>query len=182
MPPPLRSYLPAFERTTLPKPPGDMHVTPTIPITVQLFLFEPMPCPLNSSILKRRGLSGRTPLQREIVETLRSEENGTTAKQIAEAVGCTKRHVLKTLPELEGVTRDEGAGKYGADVYSAGDVPENGEADLQLEKFEDDETTCSIDIRDTLESTVEPSTIVAEPMRGKIPTDGASGPPGGGGT
>ncbi|PSP83305.1 hypothetical protein BRC96_09010 [Halobacteriales archaeon QS_6_64_34] len=60
-----------------------------------------------------------TDLQREIIDAL-AERPSVTAREIADAVDCSKRHVLETLSKLEGeelVEREEGAGDYGADVY-----------------------------------------------------------------
>ncbi|WP_126663767.1 hypothetical protein [Haloterrigena salifodinae] len=122
-----------------------------------------------------------TETQREIVEELRSSTDGAPAKKIADELDCSKRHVLKTLRSLEGATRDEGAGKYGADLYHAGDMPENGEADLRLEDFEDATSTWEIALHDTLVSTIEPATT-AEPMKEGPTSDGLAGPPGGGET
>ena len=60
-----------------------------------------------------------TDLQREVIDALTSRADA-TAKEIADDVGCSKRHVNETLRRLEEkdlVEREEGAGYQGADVY-----------------------------------------------------------------
>ena len=60
-----------------------------------------------------------TDLQREIVAALQARPSA-TAREIADVVGCSKRHVLETLDRLEErdlVERGDGIGPYGADVY-----------------------------------------------------------------
>ena len=60
-----------------------------------------------------------TELQRDVIDAL-TERADATAREIADAVGCSKEHVRETLGRLEEkglVDREEGAGAYGADVY-----------------------------------------------------------------
>ena len=60
-----------------------------------------------------------TDLQRDVIDAL-TERADATAREIAEAVDCSKEHVRETLGRLEEqdlVDREEGAGAYGADVY-----------------------------------------------------------------
>jgi len=60
-----------------------------------------------------------TDTQRAIVDAL-AERPHATARELADAVGCTKEHVRETLARLadrELVTRRSGAGDHGADVY-----------------------------------------------------------------
>ena len=62
-----------------------------------------------------------TQKQGEIIQSLKSDE-WMTAKEIAEKIDSTKRHVLKTLKKLrerEILDCEKGAGAYGADLYRA---------------------------------------------------------------
>ena len=62
-----------------------------------------------------------TQKQARIIRALKSDE-WLSAKDIAEKMDSTKRHVLKTLKKLRGrdvVDCKKGAGKYGADLYRA---------------------------------------------------------------
>lgn len=62
-----------------------------------------------------------TAKQAEIIQSLKSDA-WLTAKEIADEIDSTKRHVLKTLKKLRDrdiVDYREGAGKYGADLYRA---------------------------------------------------------------
>jgi hypothetical protein len=61
-----------------------------------------------------------TDLQQEIIETLANTPDATT-KAIAETVDCTREHVRTTLQDLQErglVSREAGAGAYGADIYA----------------------------------------------------------------
>lgn len=70
--------------------------------------------------------------QRQIAEYLRDHETA-TARDVAEAVDCSKQHALETLSELENrglATAEAGAGKYGATVWASDNVPTTGTASL----------------------------------------------------
>jgi len=59
--------------------------------------------------------------QRERLEYVRESGSGVTARDVAEATGCSKRTAIRTLQRAaeEGVLeRTPGTGPYGADVYS----------------------------------------------------------------
>lgn len=92
--------------------------------------------------------------QREIVAHLRDADT-TTAREIAEAVGCSKQHALDTLDKLctRGlVTAEEGAGKFGATVWEAGNLPATGTASVQQ--------TTNRDVEDQYNVTVGGLTLV----------------------
>ncbi|PGF16168.1 hypothetical protein CP556_08615 [Natrinema sp. CBA1119] len=79
-----------------------------------------------------------TDLQEEIVDELRSSDRSRTAKEISEAVGCTKEHVRQTLERLSddefgepAVHVSEGVGSHGATLYSESGLPSVGFVDLQ---------------------------------------------------
>jgi DNA-binding transcriptional ArsR family regulator len=60
-----------------------------------------------------------TEKQREIIESLQNNTES-TAKEIAEGLDVTKRHVLKTLNRLRArglIECEEGVGSYGADLF-----------------------------------------------------------------
>ena len=70
--------------------------------------------------------------QQRIVEYLR-EHPGSTAREISEAVGASKRHVQKTLKRLADddlVTIREAAAKHGADVFDDIEVDSDGIVEL----------------------------------------------------
>jgi hypothetical protein len=71
-------------------------------------------------------------LQREIIEELRDRDRA-TAREIQDAVGCSKEHVADTLNRLadaDKVRVREGVGDYGADVYRDDDTGVNGVVSL----------------------------------------------------
>jgi len=80
-----------------------------------------------------------TSTQRQIVETLRESPRSLTAREISTRVGCTKRHVQKTLAKLipdedDGrhgpVQAIDNAGPNGATLYSSSGLPNSGVADI----------------------------------------------------
>ncbi|WP_238709284.1 hypothetical protein [Natronorubrum halophilum] len=78
-----------------------------------------------------------TDLQEEIVDELRSSDRSRTAREISEAVGCTKEHVRQTLERLSdnefgepAVHVSEGVGPHGATLYSGSGLPSVGFVDL----------------------------------------------------
>ncbi|MFB6237537.1 MAG: hypothetical protein ABEH81_04115 [Halopenitus sp.] len=76
--------------------------------------------------------------QREIVAALRDSTRALTAREISNAVDCSKRHVQKTLSRLlpDGDDRRgplqafENAGPHGATLYSTDGLPNSGVVDL----------------------------------------------------
>jgi len=100
--------------------------------------------------------------QRQIVTHLR-DAGTTTAKAVAEAVDCSKQHALDTLNKLCSrglVTAEDGAGKYGATVWEAGNLPATGTASVQQ--------TTNRDVEDQYYVTVGGLTVVDtadEPVR-----------------
>jgi hypothetical protein len=61
-----------------------------------------------------------TETQEEVIEFVRSAEGGATTREIAAEIDITKEGARKTLAKLAEIGRvsvDEGAGKYGANVY-----------------------------------------------------------------
>ncbi|WP_265112301.1 hypothetical protein [Halosolutus halophilus] len=79
-----------------------------------------------------------TDLQEEIVEELRSSARSKSAREIAEAVGCSKEHVRQTLERLAddevgepAIHVAEGAGSHGATLYSDSGLPSVGFVDIQ---------------------------------------------------
>ncbi|WP_435175612.1 hypothetical protein [Halorussus sp. AFM4] len=74
-----------------------------------------------------------TDTQRAIVEELRDATGSVTAREVADAVGCSKEHVRKTFRRLE--ERDvlqafEGAGPNGATLYAEEGCPNSGMVDV----------------------------------------------------
>jgi hypothetical protein len=75
--------------------------------------------------------------QAEIVEYLR-DNPGSTAREISEATGASKRHVQKTLKRLvdeDLVTVREAAAKHGASVFSDCDANPDGVVDISGEEI-----------------------------------------------
>ena len=75
-----------------------------------------------------------TDLQREIVEELRESAGDLTAKEVSEAVGCSKEHVRQTLDRLREekvVQAFEGGGAHGATLYRDTGLPNSGFVDLE---------------------------------------------------
>jgi hypothetical protein len=83
-----------------------------------------------------------TDTQRDVIDELTDREEA-TAKEIADAVECSKQHVRDTLSTLEDrglVARDRGAGYNGADIYRDEDatdviVDDGSTANSPLEDF-----------------------------------------------
>ena len=74
-----------------------------------------------------------TDLQREIVEELRESTGDLTAREISEAVGCSKEHVRQTLERLreeKAVQAFESGGDHGATLYRDSGLPNSGFTDL----------------------------------------------------
>ena len=104
-----------------------------------------------------------TDTQRDVIEALRERERA-TARELADAVGCSKKHVADTLDRLVDHDGDPvvdvrpGEGAYGADVYedaaggSVSGVVDLGSVDLSAEKIANDPVwglyTWSFAIRD----------------------------------
>ncbi|WP_254766523.1 hypothetical protein [Salinilacihabitans rarus] len=79
-----------------------------------------------------------TDLQEAIVEELRSSRRSRTAREIADAVGCSKQHVYETLERLAddefgppAIQKVEGEGANGATLYSASGLAHSGVCDVQ---------------------------------------------------
>ena len=75
-----------------------------------------------------------TETQREIVDELRSATASRTAREIADAVGCSKEHVRQTLTSLEDddvVQAIADAGSYGATLYADDGLPNSGVVDVE---------------------------------------------------
>jgi hypothetical protein len=94
-----------------------------------------------------------TSLQREIVDELRSETAGSTAREISEAVGCSKEHVRQTLKRLESedvVQAIADVGPDGATMYNDDGTPADGVVDVNEPPTDAYETTnrWSLAIRD----------------------------------
>lgn len=78
-----------------------------------------------------------TDLQEAIVDELRSDSSPKTAREIADAVGCSKEHVRKTLERLADPDQGEAsvqvasaAGEHGATLYSETGLPNSGVVDI----------------------------------------------------
>ena len=74
-----------------------------------------------------------TDLQREIVQELRESTGDLTAKEISEAVGCSKEHARQTLERLHEETvvqAFEGDGSHGATLYRDTGLPNSGFVDI----------------------------------------------------
>ncbi|WP_253184571.1 hypothetical protein [Natrialba sp. SSL1] len=73
-------------------------------------------------------------LQEAIVDELRSSHRSRTARELADAVDCSKEHVRQTLERLvnvDAVQAAEGLGSNGATLYSESGLPHTGVADIQ---------------------------------------------------
>lgn len=85
-----------------------------------------------------------TDLQREIIDELRSDVGASTAREIADAVDCSKEHVRQTLHRLENqevvqAVRSEGAN--GATLYADDGTPTSGFVDVDESPTASYETT-----------------------------------------
>lgn len=73
-------------------------------------------------------------LQEAIVDELRSSHRSRTARELADAVDCSKEHVRQTLERLvnvDAVQAAEGLGSNGATLYSESGLPHTGVCDIQ---------------------------------------------------
>ena len=97
-----------------------------------------------------------TELQREIVTELRDAPGHRTAREIAEAVGCSKEHVRQTLDRLEDrdvVQALHSAAEHGASTYADDGLPNAGvvgAAETTNDPLSGTTNTWSLAIRDPL--------------------------------
>lgn len=75
--------------------------------------------------------------QKERLEYVRDSATGATAKEVAEATGCSKQAAWRTLSKAENnglLERTPGDGPYGADIYTPGNAfSPDGAADLSAD-------------------------------------------------
>ena len=140
-----------------------------------------------------------TGTQEEIVTALRDAPRPKSAKELAEEVGCSKRHVQKTLARLHQDEEDdflspvqtfEGAGSHGATLYADSGLPNSGVVDVDIANDRvKGSNTWSFAIRDA-DTAVEDDSPASTAARGEstpwnwreVASNGGDGPPDGGDT